>query len=96
MCRMKSISYDLESKTGTTFILLDSLQTGVMGVITMGNSTIILLILIKTGRYRRNVVKFMTDALNFIMSQAGPMDYKPADASGDIRYLIVKYNNLII
>ena len=33
---MKGISYDLESKAGTTFILLDSLQTGIMGVITMG------------------------------------------------------------
>jgi len=36
LCRMKGISYDLESKAGTTFILLDSLQTGIMGVITMG------------------------------------------------------------
>jgi hypothetical protein len=72
MCRMKGISYDLESKAGTTFILLDSLQTGVMGVITM-------------GRYRRNVVKYMNDALNFIMSQAGQTEYRPPDANGENR-----------
>jgi len=72
LCRMKGISYDLESKTGTTFILLDSLQTGIMGLIT-------------TGRYRRTVVKYMSDALNFIMSQAGSVEYKAPNASGDIR-----------
>jgi len=37
------------------------------------------------GRYRRNVVKYMNDALNFIMSQGGQTEYKAPDASGDIR-----------
>jgi len=35
-CRAKGISYDLETKSGTTFVLLDALQTGALGIITMG------------------------------------------------------------
>ena len=38
---MKSISYDLENKIGTTFILLDNLQTGVLGLFTMGKIIIL-------------------------------------------------------
>jgi len=43
------------------------------------------------GRYRRNAVKYMHEALNFIMSQAGAMEYKGPDTSGENRYFIVSY-----
>ena len=36
LCRLKSISYDLENKVGTTFVLLDNLQTGVLGLLAIG------------------------------------------------------------
>ena len=38
MCRLEGISYDIENKTGTTFLLLNTLQTGVLGVLTIGKS----------------------------------------------------------
>ena len=66
MCRLKAVSYDLETKVGSTFILLDSLQTGVLGLFTI-------------GRNRRNVVKYMNDGLNFIIQQAGSIDTKHQD-----------------
>lgn len=36
MCRIEKISFDLEKKIGSTFVLIDSLQTGVLGLMTIG------------------------------------------------------------
>jgi len=36
MCRVESISFDLEKRKGTTFILCDSLQSGVISVMSIG------------------------------------------------------------
>ena len=53
MCRLEQISFDMESKTGSTFCLFDCLASGVIGMLTI-------------GVHRRAAVKFMNDALNFI------------------------------
>ena len=38
MCRIESISFDMEKKSGSTFCLYDSLQSGVLGMLTIGIS----------------------------------------------------------
>lgn len=63
MCRLESISFDMESRTGSTFCLYDSLASGVIGMLTIGQN-------------RKQTVKCMMDALNFIQNQAGAMPKK--------------------
>ena len=53
MCRLESISFDMESRSGSTFCLYDCLASGVIGMLTI-------------GVHRRATTKFMMDALNFI------------------------------
>jgi hypothetical protein len=36
MCRLESISFDMEKRQGSTFCLFDSLQSGVIGMLTIG------------------------------------------------------------
>lgn len=36
MCRLEAVSFDLEKKKGSTFILIDILQQGVLGLLTIG------------------------------------------------------------
>jgi len=83
LCRLKSISYDLENKMGTTFILLDNLQTGVLGLFTI-------------ARYRRTVVKYMHEALSFVVHQAGNLDskYNMQDGLGDSRNDGILFNDI--
>ena len=63
MCRLESISFDLEKRNGITFILSDCLQSGVLSILSVGDS-------------RTEVVSKMMDALNFIQNQAGPLPLK--------------------
>lgn len=58
MCRLENISFDLEKKQGSTFILGDGLQGGVIGLMTIGNS-------------QQECNKFMHQALSFVEKQAG-------------------------
>ena len=70
MCRLESISFDMESRSGSTFCLYDCLASGVIGMLTI-------------GVHRRATTKFMMDALNFIQNQAGAMPKKVyANAGG--------------
>ena len=63
MCRLESISFDMESRSGSTFCLYDCLASGVIGMLTI-------------GVHRKATVKFMMDALNFMQNQAGTMPKK--------------------
>ena len=56
MCRLESISFDMESRSGSTFCLYDCLASGVIGMLTI-------------GVHRKQTTKFMMDALNFIQNQ---------------------------
>lgn len=53
MCRLESISFDMEKRSGSTFVLSDCLQSGVIAMLTI-------------GVHRRVTVNFMVEALNFI------------------------------
>jgi IQ domain-containing protein H len=55
MCRLESISFDMEKRSGSTFCLFDSLQSGVIGMLTI-------------GIHRKITVNYMIDALNFIQN----------------------------
>lgn len=63
MCRLESISFDMESRSGSTFCLFDCLASGVLGMLTI-------------AVHRRGTSKFMLDALNFIQNQAGVLPKK--------------------
>jgi len=65
MCRLESISFDLEKRNGITFILSDCLQSGMLSILSVGES-------------RNEVVDKMVESLNFIQSQAGPLPIKNA------------------
>lgn len=56
MCRLDSISFDMEKRSGSTFVLSDCLQSGVIAMLTIGIQ-------------RKVTVNFMVDALNFIQNQ---------------------------
>ena len=56
MCRLEGISFDMESRSGSTFCLFDSLASGVIGMLTI-------------GVHRRAAVSYMTNALSFIQNQ---------------------------
>lgn len=53
MCRLESISFDMENKQGSTFCLYDTLPSAVIGMLTI-------------GVHRKAAVQFMQDALTFI------------------------------
>lgn len=53
MCRLESVSFDLENRSGSTFILPDCLQGGVISILTVAQE-------------RDEVVEKMVEALNFI------------------------------
>ena len=63
MCRLESISFDLEKRRGTTFILSDCLQSGLLSILTVGDN-------------RNELVDKMVESLNFIQTQAGPLPIK--------------------
>ena len=63
MCRLESISFDLEKRRGTTFILSDWLQSGLLSILTVGDN-------------RNELVDKMVESLNFIQAQAGPLPLK--------------------
>ena len=56
MCRLESISFDMEKRSGSTFVLSDCLQSGVIAMLTI-------------GVHRKVTVNFMVEALNFIQNQ---------------------------
>jgi len=56
MCRIENISYDLETKKGTIFLLSDSLQGGCIGLICIGET-------------KAECVNFICKAFNFIETQ---------------------------
>lgn len=58
MCRVQGISFDLEDRKGTAFLLPDSLQSCVLGLISMANSPL-------------QVLKLMAETLDFVGSQGG-------------------------
>ena len=58
MCREQGISFDLEERKGTAFLLPDSLQSCVLGLISMGQNT-------------ATVTKLMAETLDFVGSQGG-------------------------
>lgn len=58
MCRLESISFDLERRQGTTFMLQDCLQSGVIAMMSIGED-------------RKETLQMMVDAFKFLESQAG-------------------------
>lgn len=56
MCRLESISFDMENRSGSTFCLYDTLPSAVIGMLTI-------------GVHRHAAVKFMQDAITFIQNQ---------------------------
>ena len=58
MCRLQSISFDLETRRGTAFMLQDCLQSGVLAIMTI-------------ARGRKEVLQMMCDTFKFIEQQAG-------------------------
>lgn len=63
MCRLESISFDLEKRDGTTFLLSDCLQSGMLSILSVAED-------------RADLVDKMVEALEFIQSQAGPLPIK--------------------
>lgn len=55
MCRLESISFDMENRQGSTFCVYDTLPSAVIGMLTI-------------GVHRRAAVQFMHDAVNFILN----------------------------
>lgn len=58
MCRLENVSFDVEKRFGTSFTMYDSLQSAIIGLMTI-------------GVHRKQAIGFMIDAMNFIQNQAG-------------------------
>ena len=63
MCRIENISFDLERKIGSSFVLLDSLQTGVVGLLAVAEN-------------ETEGLRFMSEALKFLMQHSGNLNIK--------------------
>lgn len=64
MCRLQSISFDLESRKGTAFMLSDCLQSGVISLMTIAED-------------RKDSLHNMVEAIKFIEQQAGQVGSLP-------------------
>lgn len=60
LCRMLNIAFDLEEKVGSTFLLPDSMQSGVIGLMSMGKSLL-------------QAAELINTAIDFVSEQAGPL-----------------------
>lgn len=58
MCRMRNISFDLEQRQGSTFMLQDCLQSGLLAMMTIGEQRI-------------DCLKLMCDTFKFVEELAG-------------------------
>jgi len=58
MCRLRSVSFDLERRNGTTFMLQDCLQSGLIALMTIAEE-------------RTETLRMMCDAFKFIEELAG-------------------------
>ena len=58
MCRLQSISFDLESRKGTAFMLQDCLQSSVIALMTIAED-------------RKETLAQMNEAFKFLEQQAG-------------------------
>lgn len=58
LCRMKGISFDLGSKTGTVFIMLDSLASGTIGIMSIADT-------------HHSGLRTLNMGLSFLQEQAG-------------------------
>ena len=58
MCRLRSVSFDLERRTGTTFMLQDCLQSGLIALMTIAEE-------------RTETLRMMCDSFKFIEELAG-------------------------
>jgi hypothetical protein len=61
MCKVNGISFNLEERRGTYFLLPDILQSGVIGLMAMGRSV-------------AETVALVTEGLQFVQNQAGMGD----------------------
>lgn len=57
-CRTEAILFDLEKKTGASFLLIDSLKNSYLSLVGIGD-------------HWRGAVKNMTDTLNFLIQNFG-------------------------
>ena len=62
MCRLRSISFDLERRMGTTFMLQDCLQSGLLSIMTIADE-------------RTEALKLMCDTFKFVEELAGNAAY---------------------
>ena len=69
MCRLRSISFDLEQRTGTTFMLPDCLQSSLIALMTIASE-------------RTETLKMMCEAFKFIEDLAGNTSVMAQDKIG--------------
>ena len=62
MCRLRSVSFDLERRVGTTFMLQDCLQSGLLSIMTISED-------------RVEALKLMCDTFKFVEELAGSAAY---------------------
>ncbi|KRX03040.1 hypothetical protein PPERSA_08115 [Pseudocohnilembus persalinus] len=58
LCRVESISYDLERKIGSTFVLVDTMQSGILGLMSIAKNEMMAL-------------KYINDAFRFMQKNLG-------------------------
>lgn len=69
MCRLRNISFDLEQRIGSTFMLQDCLQSGLLAMMTISVD-------------RVNSLKLMCDGFKFIEELAGNASLMRIDKPG--------------
>ena len=85
MCRLESISFDMESRSGSTFCLYDCLATGVIGMLTIG---------VRRGP----TVKFMMErsddlSVNFLSTDQKMITEEESDDDNNIHQISTSMNN---
>lgn len=69
MCRLRSVSFDLERRIGTTFMLQDCLQSGLLSILTIADE-------------RTETLKMMCETFKFVEELAGSTQSLLAQKNG--------------
>lgn len=96
MCRLKSISFDLEKRTGTTFMLADCLQSGLLSLMSIAEDRPEALRMVnEAGKFIEelagNAAVMQKDKIGTGMDEARSDDIDAADVISSIRLIYKTY-----
>lgn len=83
-CRLQGVAFDLRQRTGTAFLLMDSLVSGCLGILTAASS------LSETSRQLQHALKFISEQAGS-RAISGKQEFQPDESNFEVRFLCLTY-----